>query len=171
MGALYSCEYISPETVPIAAIYLTTTERSTLCFGHSDYLLCVCHINNDCLWGLHTLWLPLIVVRFKILLTISNYPKQSEDMDPPKFCIGDYNITIWFLIYLCCKLIKSMGCHMLDIDFRGVWWTRSRLYHYPTWTVENSNSFIPLTKGRISWTSIRGCLLYIIDVVILIFNA
>ena len=33
----------------------------------------------------------------------------------PKFCIGDYNITIWFLIYLKCKLIKSMGCHMLWI--------------------------------------------------------
>ena len=99
----------------IAAIYLPTIERSTLCFGHRDYPLCVCHINNDCLWGLHTLWLPLIIVRFKVLLTTSNYPKQSEDMNPPKFCIGDYNITIWFLIYLRCKLIKSIVCHMLWI--------------------------------------------------------
>ena len=36
----------------------------------------------------------------------------------------------------------------MDIDFRGVWWARSRWYHYPPWTVENSISFILLTKGK-----------------------
>ena len=141
-------------------------------FQTYDYLLCVCHINNDCLWVLHTLWLPLIVVRFKILLTISNYPKQSEDMDPPKFCIGDYNITIWFLIYLCFKLIKSMVCHILWIltseEFNELALDGITIPHEQS-TI--SIVFIPLTKGRISWTSIRGCSLYIIDVVILIVNA
>ena len=112
MATVYSCEYISLETVPIAAIYLPTTERSTLCFGHSDYLLCVCHINNDCLLGIHILRLPLIVVWFKVLLTTFNYPKQSEDMDPLNFALEITTSPHYFLIYLRCKLIKSMGYHM-----------------------------------------------------------
>ena len=41
LAAVYSYEYICPETMPIGAIYLPTTDRSTLCFGHRDYLQCV----------------------------------------------------------------------------------------------------------------------------------
>ena len=38
LATVYFYKYISSETVSIAVIYLSTTERSTLCFGHGDYL-------------------------------------------------------------------------------------------------------------------------------------
>ena len=36
-------------------------------------------------------------------------------MEPPKFCIRDYNISIVIFNHITCKLIKSMVCHMLWI--------------------------------------------------------